>query len=364
VTTDAQGNAAYAFTPAVFNGGIKLGTDAAGNLYANNAASATLPAGVTGASLVQVCNASFQSRLIQIASEIRPVSMGIKWMSTEAALNAQGELAICQIGANAVPGLTSAIAAGGTPASTLINGIQAAQQGTNVANIFDFLHAQMQPAIEEANAIWKPELPNSTAYYSASGNGEGFVGFSNNGYTDLNGLELIYLPGGPYERVVRVDGTISGITADTIQPQPNRLPILMFSFTGCRATATIGEFEFTINYEYIPEEQAGSYVTTTVSTSNPNEMAHASNVLERLPSVSYPKVPTDPGTATLTAAQRTAPTSLYNSSGVATKEGVEGTSFLKKIGAFASGASPFLAKIPGIGGILSTGAAMLGNLLT
>jgi len=363
ITTDAQGSAMYAITPALFNGGLKLGLDTLGNATYYGAASAALPAGFAGATVFSTTNTVFANNLSTMASEVRPVSCGVRWISTEAALNAKGELAICQLGASSVPGTGAFVAAGGTPITTLINGLASATQAINVNIVFDMRHAQMQPAVEEACAIWKPELPNSAAYYAASGNGEPCVGFSNNAYTDANGLEIAYLPGQPYERVVRVDGTTSGVAANSIQPNPNRLPYLLFSYTGCSNSATIGELEITINYEYIPEEGTGNLIPTTVSVSNPIELAHTSNIVEIVPNVMYPKIPNDPPSRALAAAQRAAPSSLY-SGGAVTKDGVEGTSFLKKIGSLAAGASPFLAKIPGIGSILSTGAALIGNLLS
>lgn len=390
LSSDANGNCMMSFMPTVAAGGLWHGVNALGAACAVATGSTDLgalmnapylrgSAGAVGAVAFDVVSSAVRNTLSDDFTDVRPISMGLKFDCSSALTTMTGVCSTLLIPAFACPrGTTTGLTNIPGGATALPIG-ESGQVLANITQVSDAPESQTTSAIREFATIWKPEIPNSIPYVATPAaavtgtqnylysNTECSAGFTANVWPAATvGANTLLLPGGAYWDDLTLSGLLApAANAPVSQTFPNRLPIVVIAWTGLPANTSFGSLVITISFEAIPIPQKAGVIPTTPSLSVPDELAHTSNILQPLPITSYPTVPDEPGTRVLTHARAAAPSSLY-AGGSATKANVSGSTFWSSLRRVASSAltavSPLLAKIPGIGIPLSAGAALLGEI--
>lgn len=366
VTTDAGGNAIFCFRPTAVSGGLRLGCNASGDELHCNGSILNLPVGYTAAVPFALLKSSdvqlFQADFVQV----RPVSFAVKFVPTQAILNAQGMLHVVDyIGGEAIPfpldipsmeagGLSTALGIGinaqNEPVFTSLKEIAASADHTNTMTTTTI-------------TAWTPDLPTSFDWNGMGGQaGEAeTTGWTLEAHASTVGPPTVsnyYV----WRKFLQAYSTLG--TDDFFPTNDSPLPTMVYAFEGGTPATTIGEFEFFINWEAIPRPNLSSILPTRVTPSMPDELAQASNIMQVVPKTYYPSQPKMPQTA-IRPTLMSSTTHLYD--GTDRKAAVTGTSLWDKIKAGASKvlglAAPLLTAIPKIGMVLGPGAAMVSRML-
>lgn len=377
IATNAGGFAVYAFQPAFNNGGIKVGSNEDGSvLHCMTATSANLgtdDAAFTFSLVKSADRTLFQADFLSV----RPVSMGVKFVPTQAATAIEGLLHVVDY----VPGRARPFRLSNTAAAVSNGGIEKAlgpiTGGAAPAQLPVFASlTDIETSADHINRIaletvttWTPELPDNLAWCAMGNNGEGHsesIGFPAYNWENTNTTTVDqYLLSAEYENLMDDAGNPIWDPAGpgaTRSPMAN-YPMCVWAFSGATASTTIGEIEVVINWEIIVRPALTSILPTRTIASNPDEFAQAANVMQSVPKTYYPTDPNEP-TTRIRPLLLSSVNHLYD--GTPRKAAVEGTSLWSKIksigGRVLGAAAPFLAKVPGLGAVLGPGAALLSEL--
>jgi hypothetical protein len=298
-----------------------------------------------------------------ICAAIRPVSMSVRYIPTEAAMTAQG------LGGTGVYSGQSFPAHWDSPNSQPL-GI------TDPTSLFfldnDLAPASMTEALTsmktEVNAMaefatyWGPEDNGDFEYrgleavaYTAVGSADlDYASFALQGWANMYWFEDDGLGGyqtvnytTPFNYTTAPGGDQIGTPGFQIPgapvPQVCELPVFTDNdmslpwvavlFTGASPSTVLGELIITINWEAIPNQSVLSVMPGQPSPFNPEELAQATNLIRHLPET-VTNVVNDPNTKIRLAAMQST-TDLYDPA-IPRKRAVEGTSFFDRVKKFAS----------------------------
>lgn len=292
-------------------------------------------------------------------SSVRPTAMEVLVYCDQALLDMKGSHGMKLQAGSSLPWTVESAAtsaAGLTLATEIGNQQTPCQSRDEIVATFDELRSVKEPV----RGIWSPAdtldqtyLPTAPA--GARGDSFGWHSLNFNG-TTLGGTTVYNVP---WKVRAIPASTLTGPGAGTLGAGLPSLergtpPYLLYCAEGVVAGTTVF-VEVTICWEGIPYPNLmGFNSATTPSPSDPQTMAHATNVMEMVPKVSFPSVPGDAPTAVQNAAMAEA-----NNPG---KSSI--SSFIRKGAGIALGmAAPALAAVPGIGPGLAAGAGIFSALL-
>jgi hypothetical protein len=376
VTVDPNGNASYALMPAIVDGGIKLGTNAAGEVTTmiSSTGNDLVTAGFTAAgyaacTVLQMINTPELQDVVGSATGIRPVSMQVDWIPTGAALVEAGQVDVRLCSRDDRAGATDTVTSGSS--GQLISGVGP----SGISAIISDDRSYPTRSTESISAFWAPEDEQDFVYrpvlgasaLGTTGNAEGaaIAGFKRLAWVSSGAgtpTDTAMLP----EEIIQQQGQTGTTYNSNIA---NGYPYLQFTFRGLQNTAAVttnvGTLTAYINWEMIVD---GTRVidSAQVCVENPLELAQASNVLSLIPPLTVPTAPANPLTLVHEAAT-TAVDHLYKPN-VSKKQAIEGTSWVSSL---VKSAAPMLgglaSMIPGIGAvagpIATAGASLIASLL-
>jgi len=349
----------------VFAGGNTSGS----NLHSVVSGSGALES-TTASTFGNVLNTNDLNMIMTTFASVRPVSMGVKVTCTQALTAATGVHGLRLLPSSAFPwGIDSTASVTGGLALSSIMSTTLANGGTNGPTYTGPVAPQSISAAisalentvnvtEPVAALWSPEDVSSLEYTAA--NGALAVGaaaqFGTFTYTNATLSEndvyaVPYTVLSSYTSAPEVASTF--VTRDAAD-----LPYILYAASGV-TTGPLGELEVAICWEGIPLPFTSGVLGPTVSPSVPDEMAQAGNLLEVIPSAYCPEASADSNRLVIEAAKKTAG-HLYD--GTDKKAAISGASILRGGGAVVSALSPLLGMIPGVGGILGPGAALIGGM--
>lgn len=372
VTSDSGGRRVIIFRPGNAGGIMTPGMQTAdgNNLHSMLNSSANKGGGTTGAGVTNLLKANDLTLFQNDFEQVRPVSMGLKWVPTQNATTMQGLIYVV----DHIPGdcfpvpLSSATAAaGGIEQAT--GSLLSAQNVAAFTNMSDIEASadHINHISKELVSSWTPDLPDNIMWRRI-GENAGQSDFSGTyQYKWLNttlGGDDDYIVPGHYSGIGNSTTKTFTSIANVERLDDDPFASIIWAFDGCTVSAALGDVEIVVNWEVQVRPGLSSIMPTRVVPSNPDEFAQASNIIQQVPRSYYPGDPNEP-TTQLMPHIRGAATHLYD--GTPKKQAVEGTSLWSKIksvgGKLLGAATPFLSMIPGAGPVLGAGASFLSSIM-
>ena len=289
----------------------------------------------------------------QSFAAIRPVSACLKLVCTQAALTAQGAVAVGLIGRGEIPGRIDggslSPGSGMTPwlGQTGIRGID---------DIFSSALFAVTNATETTCTNWFPQDSNDFDYRVCT-EGARSGAFWTNQYVDAltANTNTIYLPfAAATPHVINSTSVAGGIMPVDMDESS---PLIVLAIRGAAGGSITHTATFTINYEAIPLSSEATLFTSEGSPTNPLEEAQALNTARHLPTTRLPDVANDPASAMYRAAIKAAD---HLATRGATKQVVEGKSFVDELGSAASSVRRWASENSSL--LSSAGTALLALL--
>lgn len=362
VSTDAQGNAAYAFKPSISTssvntGGVKLGLDANGVVTYMAAGAPDLGAS-SGAVVTPIVTANDYAEMNAQFSEYRCVSAKFEYTPTEAALSAKGTVIGCLAPRDDIVWI-------GETTVTSTTGLCAKYNGGNgysvVADLADYPSAVEGPGARGLAVLYAPDDEQDRQYMPINPEDSSVTLQQQTGFKSKSFLNAT--TGNTDAYLFPGNVTSVNVAAPTAVAQWRNYfdlsqPTAHIVFSGC-AVGTIGYIMVDVNWECVSRGES-ILMDSEPTFENPLELAQAGNVMKRTPCAYLPNDPNAVSTQKVQVAKAMAG-DLYN--GTPPKAAVEGSGFGGWLKGLLSKAAPVLGKIPVFGTVLGTGASLLSSIL-
>jgi hypothetical protein len=361
-----------AIAPCLAGNYVIAGGDTAGNRLNSIISGATALSGVTASSFGALVSSNDMSMIASNFASIRPVSFGAKVTCTQSLTAATGLHGFQLCAAEQFPWAidTTASVTGGLGSSSFMTAalvntgggggptISGAQAPAGIGALMSGLENAVN-ITQPVAGLWSPEDASSTTYTAAQGAAAvGAAGQFNSALWTNATLSENDTYAIPYTPISSATSAPENATVFPVRDAAD-IPYLLYGASGI-TTGAFGELEIAICWEGLPNSFNNSVLGPTPSPSNPDEMTQASNVLELIPSAFCPESAADENRKVIEAAKGTTG-HLYD--GTDRKSALNGSSILKGGGHLLSALSPAISLLPGVGGVLGPGAAMLGGLL-
>jgi hypothetical protein len=366
VESDASGNYYTAIKPTVNFGGYTVRRNPGisnAPLKMQSVGGDTLDPAWIGGKQFHIVSTSQLSSITTTCAAIRPVSMSVEFIPTEAALTAQGV------------GGTGLYSGQSLPATwdSSDTGVKGLTDPTTDHWRGDLAPAYMSEALTamktEVNAMtgfttfWGPEDDGDFEYRAleftnvndsnqpspgaqSNATTQGWINFTYRADDGAGGVET-YKYVAPWNVAVNPYNLVreigqSGFTDPTtgdlcglpmVEDADLSYPWVAILFMGTNPSVTLGELVITVNWEAIPNQSIQSVVSATHSCWNPEELAQAANLIRNVPETITEKK-NDPNTKIRLAALKSTK-DLYDPT-IPKKRAVEGESFFDRVRRFAS----------------------------
>jgi len=357
---------AFAASPSLISGLFLAGGNTSGTVLSSISVGASALTGFQPAALNNTVSTLDIAMITSTFQSLRPVAMGAKFTCTQAATSLTGAHGMRLLPSGSLPwGLeTTASITGGLSASASLTGSVTA--GVSIVSpVAPLSISDLMSTLDQAvnistplAGLWTPEDVSSTQYADVQGliQVSGAAEFNTVQWTNatLSETDSYLMPYGITQTAVA-----AGLGARTfITAQIEDTPMLVYAANGI-VTGSVGELELVTCWEGIPLAYAGGILGPTLSPSVPDELAQTANLIEMMPSTYLPETEADPSRCLIASVPKAAG-HLYDGSD--RKSAVNGSSIARALGGTAAAAAPLLGMIPGIGGLLGPGAALIGAL--
>lgn len=362
VQSDSAGNFYRCIKPTVNTGMYDVRRSTAGDLKQQDAIDDIDPTWIGGDVLAILSAAQIES-FTRTCAAIRPVSMSVEYIPTQAALTAQGLGGTGLYSGQSIPAAwdSANTQSGGLTDPSLIHWDNSLAPST-MSEALTSMKTEVN-AMTGFTTYWGPEDEGDFEYRSLEYTAlapSGKVTYAHQSNSTTLGWNLCYYvkdngsggtelvryifpwnatPSPGYSAIGEEAFTYNNGHVDyycglpQIEDSDLSYPWIAVLFTGTDPSTTLGELVITINWEAIPNQSIQSVITASHSSWNPNELAQAANIVRNVPETTT-RMNNDPNTKIRMAAIQST-SDLYDDR-VGTKHAVEGNSFFDRVKKFAS----------------------------